>query len=119
MSAVCNEIVGDIEDLIQSQEIEPKIRYSYRKNVTARALKKKSSPELLIPREECDSIIPGTQTIFIKTWGCTHNTSDSEYMAGQLQSYGYHLTGETLKLRFLLHNYFCLLLNINKIEYYR
>ena len=26
-------------------------------------------------------------------WGCTHNTSDSEYMAGQLASYGYTLVG--------------------------
>ena len=27
-------------------------------------------------------------------WGCTHNTSDSEYMAGQLASYGYTLVGK-------------------------
>ena len=39
------------------------------------------------------SIIPGTQTIYLKTWGCTHNTSDSEYMAGQLAAYGYKITG--------------------------
>jgi len=39
------------------------------------------------------SVIPGTQTIYIKTWGCTHNSSDSEYMAGLLAAYGYNLTG--------------------------
>ncbi|XP_020532195.1 threonylcarbamoyladenosine tRNA methylthiotransferase isoform X4 [Amborella trichopoda] len=33
--------------------------------------------------------IPGTQTIYIKTFGCSHNQSDSEYMAGQLSAYGY------------------------------
>ncbi|XP_076810125.1 threonylcarbamoyladenosine tRNA methylthiotransferase-like [Clavelina lepadiformis] len=38
------------------------------------------------------SNIPGTQSIYLKTWGCTHNSSDSEYMAGQLASYGYHIT---------------------------
>ncbi|KAF7836442.1 threonylcarbamoyladenosine tRNA methylthiotransferase [Senna tora] len=31
--------------------------------------------------------IPGTQTIFIKTFGCSHNQSDSEYMAGQLSAF--------------------------------
>ncbi|KDP35108.1 hypothetical protein JCGZ_10950 [Jatropha curcas] len=36
--------------------------------------------------------IPGTQTIYIKTFGCSHNQSDSEYMAGQLSSFGYALT---------------------------
>ncbi|XP_028393941.1 threonylcarbamoyladenosine tRNA methylthiotransferase-like isoform X2 [Dendronephthya gigantea] len=38
-----------------------------------------------------DSIIPGTQNIYIKTWGCSHNNSDSEYMAGQLAAYGYKI----------------------------
>lgn len=28
----------------------------------------------------------------MKTWGCAHNSSDSEYMAGQLAAYGYKLT---------------------------
>ena len=38
--------------------------------------------------------ITGTQTVFVKTWGCSHNSSDSEYMAGQLAAYGYKITGE-------------------------
>lgn len=33
--------------------------------------------------------IPGTQIIYIKTFGCSHNQSDSEYMAGQLAAFGY------------------------------
>ncbi|XVF30081.1 hypothetical protein REPUB_Repub16aG0026300 [Reevesia pubescens] len=36
--------------------------------------------------------IPGTQTIFIKTFGCSHNQSDSEYMAGQLSAFGYAIS---------------------------
>lgn len=35
--------------------------------------------------------IAGTQTIWVKTWGCSHNNSDSEYMAGQLAQYGYNV----------------------------
>lgn len=36
----------------------------------------------------------GTQTVYVKTWGCAHNSSDSEYMAGQLSAYGYKLTDD-------------------------
>jgi threonylcarbamoyladenosine tRNA methylthiotransferase CDKAL1 len=28
----------------------------------------------------------------MKTYGCSHNSSDSEYMTGQLTSYGYGIT---------------------------
>ncbi|CAL5385419.1 unnamed protein product [Camellia sinensis] len=35
--------------------------------------------------------IPGIQTIYMKTFGCSHNQSDSEYMAGQLSAFGYVL----------------------------
>lgn len=35
--------------------------------------------------------VPGTQRLWIKTFGCSHNTSDAEYMAGQLAHYGYTL----------------------------
>ncbi|XP_073124181.1 uncharacterized protein [Henckelia pumila] len=38
------------------------------------------------------SKIPGTQTIYMKTFGCSHNQSDSEYMAGQLSAFGYNLS---------------------------
>jgi threonylcarbamoyladenosine tRNA methylthiotransferase CDKAL1 len=47
---------------------------------------------------ECDSRdaardagVPGAARVWVKTFGCAHNTSDSEYMAGQLQAYGYQL----------------------------
>ncbi|KAK9073210.1 hypothetical protein SSX86_007534 [Deinandra increscens subsp. villosa] len=36
--------------------------------------------------------VPGTQTIFLKTFGCSHNQSDSEYMAGQLSAFGYAIS---------------------------
>ncbi len=38
------------------------------------------------------SKVPGTETIYIKTWGCSHNNSDGEYMAGLLAAYGYTVT---------------------------
>ncbi|KAF6159514.1 hypothetical protein GIB67_032285 [Kingdonia uniflora] len=38
------------------------------------------------------SDIPRTQTIYMKTFGCSHNQSDSEYMTGQLLAFGYALS---------------------------
>lgn len=32
--------------------------------------------------------------MYVKTWGCAHNSSDGEYMAGQLAAYGYKIVGE-------------------------
>ncbi|KAK3259966.1 hypothetical protein CYMTET_31062 [Cymbomonas tetramitiformis] len=42
-----------------------------------------------------EQILPGKQSIWVKTFGCAHNVSDSEYMAGQLQAYGYQLVDES------------------------
>lgn len=36
--------------------------------------------------------IPGDATVFVHTFGCGHNVSDGEYMAGQLVSEGYRVT---------------------------
>lgn len=91
MLAPCQDIIEDIEDLISSQDITPKERYSARKNVTVRSKRKQVTEDVPEP-PIFDSIVPGTQTIYTKTWGCTHNNSDSEYMAGQLAAYGYKLT---------------------------
>jgi threonylcarbamoyladenosine tRNA methylthiotransferase CDKAL1 len=38
--------------------------------------------------------IPGSHKIYVKTWGCSHNNSDGEYMAGLLRQAGYHLVSE-------------------------
>ena len=35
--------------------------------------------------------VPGAARVWLKTFGCAHNTSDSEYMAGQLAAFGYEL----------------------------
>eukprot|EP00047_Mylnosiga_fluctuans_P015310 m.45162 g.45162 ORF g.45162 m.45162 type:complete len:533 (+) comp5861_c0_seq2:40-1638(+) len=37
--------------------------------------------------------IPATEAVFIRTWGCSHNNSDSEYMAGVLAASGFQVTG--------------------------
>ena len=36
--------------------------------------------------------LPGTQKVWLKTYGCSHNASDSEYMEGILSNYGFRMT---------------------------
>lgn len=86
----CSEGLDDIEDIIKEDDLTPADRMNNKKHVGRRATKMNS-----VHRDEkvhSDSIIPGTQSIYIKTWGCTHNNSDSEYMAGQLAAFGYKVT---------------------------
>jgi hypothetical protein len=35
------------------------------------------------------AMVPEMFSVWVKTFGCAHNTSDSEYMMGQLQDYGF------------------------------
>ncbi|XP_077998583.1 threonylcarbamoyladenosine tRNA methylthiotransferase-like [Glandiceps talaboti] len=87
---VCDQDIKDIEDFVSESDVTPNERYNARKNVVVRH----RTPKLFTRSEEkthADSIIPGTQSIYVKTWGCSHNNSDSEYMAGQLAAYGYKI----------------------------
>ncbi|XP_071796790.1 threonylcarbamoyladenosine tRNA methylthiotransferase-like isoform X2 [Asterias amurensis] len=114
----CEEIMDDIEDIIGSNEVTPAERFSNKQQVVpkVRLRKKKrkdvddetgsnsnqsSAADIKTStngqEDEFDhkSIIPGTQKIYVKTWGCSHNNSDGEYMAGQLAAYGYQITGNS------------------------
>lgn len=44
--------------------------------------------------QEGSSRVPGTEKIWVKTYGCSHNTSDAEFMMGQLHEYGYALVSD-------------------------
>jgi len=44
-----------------------------------------------------EAALPGVGTVWLKTWGCSHNVSDSEYMAGQLAVHGYEVTEDESK----------------------
>ncbi|KAK9839714.1 hypothetical protein WJX81_008306 [Elliptochloris bilobata] len=41
-------------------------------------------------RAECSAMAK----VWVKSYGCSHNLSDGEYIAGQLQSYGYRLVAD-------------------------
>ena len=91
----------DIEDLFNdgSEASFDSIRRKNRENLVVPKVKKKvrqsepKSSDVRRPNPEVPdvetSFLPGSGTIFIRTWGCAHNSSDSEYMAGILAAQGY------------------------------
>ncbi|XP_035386829.1 threonylcarbamoyladenosine tRNA methylthiotransferase isoform X1 [Electrophorus electricus] len=84
------DVIDDIEDMVTPHEPTPHERQFSRKSVVPRARRRKALP---LPEElQADSVIPGTQKVWVKTWGCSHNNSDGEYMAGQLAASGYKMS---------------------------
>ncbi|KAJ7949682.1 Threonylcarbamoyladenosine tRNA methylthiotransferase [Quillaja saponaria] len=63
-----------------------------KRNRTKAILKTNKLSQIQDPLTSFSPKIPGTQAIYIKTFGCSHNQSDSEYMAGQLSAFGYSLS---------------------------
>lgn len=95
--------IEDIGELITSLDIVPKVK-KRSKDVKIKRLHRKQEPQEMPQPSILSSIIPGTQTIYVKTWGCTHNSSDAEYMAGQLAAQGYNMTDDKLKADLWLLN---------------
>uniref|UniRef100_A0A8U7NSU1 CDK5 regulatory subunit associated protein 1 like 1 n=1 Tax=Corvus moneduloides TaxID=1196302 RepID=A0A8U7NSU1_CORMO len=94
MPAACESVLEDIEDIVSAEDLRPHDRQFVRKNVFPKVRKRNSQKNVQTDDEPpSDSIIPGVQKIWIRTWGCSHNNSDGEYMAGQLAAYGYKITG--------------------------
>ncbi|XP_029799933.1 threonylcarbamoyladenosine tRNA methylthiotransferase isoform X1 [Suricata suricatta] len=92
-SASCDTLLDDIEDLVSQEDLKPQDRHFSRKHIVPKVRKRNTQKYL---QEEnsppSDSTIPGIQKIWMRTWGCSHNNSDGEYMAGQLAAYGYEIT---------------------------
>lgn len=91
MPSACDSLIEDIEDMVSSSDPTPQERQSARKSIIPRSRRKK---ETCNEELQADSLIPGTQKIWMKTWGCSHNNSDGEYMAGQLAASGYKMTDD-------------------------
>ncbi|XP_009272240.1 PREDICTED: threonylcarbamoyladenosine tRNA methylthiotransferase-like isoform X1 [Aptenodytes forsteri] len=93
MPAACDSVLEDIEDIVSAEDLKPHDRQFVRKNVFPKVRKRNSQKNIQTDDDPpSDSIIPGAQKIWIRTWGCSHNNSDGEYMAGQLAAYGYKIT---------------------------
>ncbi|KAM9074732.1 threonylcarbamoyladenosine tRNA methylthiotransferase isoform 1-T1 [Megaptera novaeangliae] len=92
-SATCDTPLDDIEDIVSQEDSKPQDRHFARKHVIPKVRRRNTQKYLQDENSPpSDSTIPGIQKIWIRTWGCSHNNSDGEYMAGQLAAYGYKIT---------------------------
>ncbi|XP_078395430.1 threonylcarbamoyladenosine tRNA methylthiotransferase isoform X2 [Cetorhinus maximus] len=97
MPAACDSLVEDIEDIVSAQDPTPHDQLLARRSIVPHVRKRnKHKQDEGTEDLHADSVIPGTQKIWVKTWGCSHNNSDGEYMAGQLAVYGYKITENSL-----------------------
>lgn len=93
-----DNVLEDIEDLkFELPDINEK-------NARMNSKIKNIDTKKRLTDEEPDKIIPGTQKIYVKTWGCPHNVSDSQYMMGILADYGYILTKDKINADLWLLN---------------
>ena len=81
-------MIEDIEDYNAEVEIQ---RFAQDK-IYPKRIKKKNNTSLDNEKTSSNTFLPGKANIYVKTWGCSHNNSDSEYMAGQLVNEGYTIT---------------------------
>ncbi|KAJ3219032.1 Threonylcarbamoyladenosine tRNA methylthiotransferase [Dinochytrium kinnereticum] len=87
-------MLEDIEELILPEKTE---RISST-NVSRKVFKASGRKEQqLAPNALGDYFLPGQASIFVKTWGCGHNNSDGEYMAGLLAAQGYEVLVEDIR----------------------
>lgn len=88
----------DIEDLFKFEGTEESTQKRLAKHQVKMSKKRQKQPakeapapaveEKVKPRV-MEDVVPGNAKIYVKTYGCSHNISDSEYMAGLLQDYGF------------------------------
>jgi len=71
----------DIEDIADVSEIRDT---TFKKGKVISRGHRRTNKINSISSFTADSPFTRGQKIYIRTWGCTHNTSDSEYMAGQV-----------------------------------
>ncbi|KAM6444692.1 threonylcarbamoyladenosine tRNA methylthiotransferase [Rhynochetos jubatus] len=105
MPAACDSVLEDIEDIVSAEDLKPHDRQFVRKNIFPKVRKRNSEKNIQTDDDPpSESIIPGVQKIWIRTWGCSHNNSDGEYMAGQLAAYGYKITDNSAEADLWLLN---------------
>ena len=106
------DIIEDIEDILKVDKsevigeiVDEFSRVSNKSYILPKKIKKNNelfssnfdrNDNELEQKLNTESNVPGVASIYVKTWGCTHNSSDSEYMAGQLAAYGYKIVENEL-----------------------
>ncbi|KAJ3095134.1 Threonylcarbamoyladenosine tRNA methylthiotransferase [Phlyctochytrium planicorne] len=93
--------MDDIEDIVGPDRNETERislgKVSKRSQRTSEAQQGLSEESMDKDLQTQDFFRPGIGTVYVKTWGCGHNNSDGEYMAGQLARHGYDVYVEDSK----------------------
>uniref|UniRef100_A0A914LNI9 tRNA-t(6)A37 methylthiotransferase n=1 Tax=Meloidogyne incognita TaxID=6306 RepID=A0A914LNI9_MELIC len=92
----------DIEDSIERVPLSQNNQNGLVKNKfesffnikTRRKQKDDVEEEKQMAKNELESVLPWNRVVYLRTWGCSHNNSDSEYMAGLLLKAGFKVTSE-------------------------
>lgn len=92
-------ILGDLEDLTdpgtvgerkdKGLKIKKIKQRKHQEKLEIQKEKEKNKPEIENNFEYSGN--PSDARVFVKTYGCSHNMSDSEFMMGQLANYGFSL----------------------------
>ena len=91
-AAGCDDALEDLEDLVGAAAGDVLKREPQRAVVHKRVRRRAAAGGPQDAWSTAEGGVPGTHTVHVKTWGCSHNNSDGEYMAGMLQSYGYRVS---------------------------
>ena len=111
MDSQCNSNspldIEDIEDLfdqappeslsktsVNSKLVVPKVKKRTKKGIRIEEIETKIKESHEKDDEEEQCFLPGQAKIYVKTWGCSHNVSDGEYMSGILAAQGYTVQDE-------------------------
>ncbi|KAJ3130183.1 Threonylcarbamoyladenosine tRNA methylthiotransferase [Nowakowskiella sp. JEL0407] len=83
----------DIEELGESGKsaIEASNTRKHLNTVAIKKFKKSSIINDELDSNDSTHFLPGKSSVYVKTWGCGHNNSDGEYMAGLLATQGYDI----------------------------
>ena len=81
MALGTSDLVDDIEDASTSDSLPHSSQ--------SRPAPQPAEPHVQEATAGDRASVPGVQTVYVRTFGCSHNQSDSEYMMGVLQAYGY------------------------------
>ncbi len=83
----------DIEDVAADD-----VRVAARPELPAVVSRRAAAPADAERDEARQASVPGAARVWLKTFGCAHNSSDSEYMAGLLATYGYALVDDSARM---------------------
>ena len=91
--------IEDIEDLFDNTSAGEVSKTSANSKMVVPKVKKRAKKGIRIEEaidcnattsvEDEENFLPGQAKIYVKTWGCSHNVSDGEYMSGILAQQGY------------------------------